>query len=176
MKKILLIVLVIISIFVVTGCNKTNIEYVDDKENGLKDVTYRFVGESEHFYFQTGNFYYNDDDKTKDLFLSNFKVKDNVESDAKFSLVVYVGDEIIYGNAETEITENNMNIFLDKKGLSDTIIKIGMYIPAEETEESDEVNFNTLNKNNFKENIKVVGKYCKNNKCELEDFKFDYVR
>ena len=60
MKKIYLY-LGLLTILIITGCSSKeyNINYIEDEEHSISDnYTYRFIGESEHFYLQTGKVYY----------------------------------------------------------------------------------------------------------------------
>ena len=66
--------LFIIGLFIIVGCGKSSkeiaVNYVDYKDSELSgNYTFRFVGQSEHFYFETGNVYYGDN--IKELLLAN---------------------------------------------------------------------------------------------------------
>lgn len=74
MKKI---VKIICLITLLTACNKNtkiDINYKEDLKNQISsNYTYKFIGESEHFYFETGKVYYNG--KERELLISNFNFK-----------------------------------------------------------------------------------------------------
>ena len=114
MKKILFYFLIMICLSTITGCSnysEMEIPYKDDHINEPStNYTYRFVGQSEHFYFQTGKVYY--DGKYRALLISNLKVKDNVKSNATFSINLYFNDKSLF------VADRN----LTKNAFEDTII------------------------------------------------------
>lgn len=170
MKKILFYFLIMICLSTITGCSnysEMEIPYKDDHINEPStNYTYRFVGQSEHFYFQTGKVYY--DGKYRALLISNLKVKDNVKSNATFSIDLYFNDKSLF------VADRN----LTKNAFEDTIIaesgELGERdISGNVIGESD--SFLETTKENFKSSIKLEAKYCINNKCKTEPFDIEYL-
>lgn len=173
MKKNIILFLVIICLFTITGCldySQMEIPYKDDHMNEPStNYTYRFIGQSEHFYFQTGKVYYNG--KYRSLLISNLKVKDNVKSNATFSINLYFNDKLLYGDVYNSET-------LTKKAFENTIIaeagELGERdINGDVIGESD--SFLETTKENFKSSIRLEAKYCINNKCKTEQFNIEYL-
>ena len=166
--------LFIIGLFIIVGCGKSSkeieVNYVDYKDNELSgNYTFRFVGQSEHFYFETGNVYYGDN--IKELLLTNFKVKDNVSSNSKYSINVYFDNKLLFGDnyKHDELNKEQLeNFIIAEKGKEPERDKNGNIIG-----ESD--SFLETTKDSFKESIKVFGKYCINDKCEKEEFSLKYI-
>ena len=88
-KKIFLIgslLLIVLSV----GCSKNDIkiEYKDDIEHQFSNnYTYKFVGESEHFYFQTGKVYYNNNER--EILISNFNFKKSMNKNITYLVNLY---------------------------------------------------------------------------------------
>ncbi len=117
MKRLILFFTTAFCLFFATACTNTKYEinYKEDKVHQVtSNYTYRFVGESKHFYFETGKVYY--DNAERELLISNFKVKDNINKDAKFSINLYFDDKILYGNV------SHSNQLLTKKEFEDIVI------------------------------------------------------
>ena len=61
--------------------SKNKITYKEDYGYEKRDnVTYKFIGESEHFAFETGKVYYGDNDE-RYIYLDNFKVLKKVKNE-----------------------------------------------------------------------------------------------
>lgn len=174
MKKILMSLLLIFSIYFLTACNNSeNIDfsYKEDLEHQISsNYTYKFIGESEHFYFETGKVYYNNNER--ELLISNFKVKNNVNQNAKFSINLFFNNKLLFGN------EYNSNDLISKEELEKTIIGEHGYLGDYDQNgniigESD--SFIETTKENFKDSIKLNIKYCIKNKCEIETLKLEYI-
>lgn len=172
MKKTILLFSTIIIILLLTACNSksgNDIKFKEDTKHQVSsNFTYKFIGESEHFYFETGKVYYNNDER--ELLISNFKVKNNIDKNARYSISLYFNDILLYGGISNEL--------LSKKEFENTIIGEHGYIGKKDQNgitigESD--SFLETTKENFKESIKLKAKYCIKNKCEEETFKIKYV-
>lgn len=170
MKKMLICFLIITCLFTITGCSdysQMEIPYKDDRINEPStNYTYRFIGQSEHFYFQTGKVYY--DGKYRSLLISNLKVKDNAKEDATFSINLYFNDRSLFGGNDT----------LTKKDFENTIIaesgELGERdINGDVIGESD--SFLETTKENFKSSIRLEAKYCIKNECKTEQFSIEYL-
>ena len=174
MKKVLMLSLLIICV-IVTGCTNNNsdvdVNYKEDLEHQISsNYTYRFIGESDHFYFETGKVYYNNTER--ELLISNFKVKNNIDKNAKFSINLYFNDKILYGDVY------NSNNLLSKEELENTIIGEHGYLGDYDQNgniigESD--SFLETTKENFKDSIRLDIKYCVKSKCETETLKLKYL-
>ena len=174
MKKLILLSLLMVSI-IITGCTNSNsdvdVNYKEDLEHQISsNYTYKFIGESEHFYFETGKVYYNNTER--ELLISNFKVKNNVDQDAKFSINLYFNNKILYGN------EYNSNDLITKEEVEKTIIGEHGYLGNYDQNgniigESD--SFLETTKENFKDSIRLDIRYCIKNKCETETLKLEYI-
>ena len=173
MKKFFCL-LFIIGLFIIVGCGKSSkeiaVNYVDYKDSELSgNYTFRFVGQSEHFYFETGNVYFGDN--IKELLLTNFKVKDNVSNDSKYLVEVYFNNKLLMGDdgsGELYNKEQFENINIAEKGKEPERDQNGNIIGEGDS-------FLETTKDNFKESIKVFGKYCINDKCEKEEFNIKYI-
>lgn len=148
-----------------------NIEFKEDKKFNqyMKDYNYRFVGESEHFYFQTGQVYLSK--SMNKLSISNLKVKkiDGKENKKVYAFRVFIKDKLIFGdsynvgNSTKEKFEN---------------IKLGLVIniPTDLESKKDTINALALtNENSFKEDLKIEGVYCEEGKCKSEVFNLKYI-
>lgn len=61
MKKKIILISTLLLPFLLFGCSNDNLDvvYKEDTKHGYSsNYTYKFVGESEHFYFETGKVYY----------------------------------------------------------------------------------------------------------------------
>lgn len=170
MKKIYLY-LGLLTILIITGCSSKeyNINYIEDEEHSISDnYTYRFIGESEHFYLQTGKVYY--DGKNRELLLSNFKVKDNTKANATYKINLYFNDKLLYGDIFG--TDS-----LSKSSFEDIVIAEQGILEKNENGknigESD--SFLETTEDTFKDSIKLEASYCIKNKCTKETFKIKYI-
>ena len=84
MKKVFTRLLIIFALFTICGCSmnsKNKITYKEDYGYEKRDnITYKFIGESEHFAFETGKVYYGDNDE-RYIYLDNFKVLKKVKNE-----------------------------------------------------------------------------------------------
>ena len=158
-------------ILILSGCSNKNVDiyYMEDPTHQISnDYTYKFLGESEHFYFQTGKVYYNDD--YKELLITNFKMKDAFNEDTKYSINLYFNNKLLYGDISDNATLSKSefeNIIISESGNVDknengTIIG-----------ESD--SFLETSEETFKDDIKLEVEYCKKSKCKKEVFDIDYI-
>lgn len=173
-KKIVKSLLITFSLLIIAGCGKKNydvdVQYTNYVDKGLSgNYTYRFVGQSDHFYFETGSVYYGDN--IKELLLTNFKVKDNVSNNAKYLVEIYFNDKLLIGD------DGSGESFNKEKFESINIVESGKEPERDQNGnivgEGD--SFLETSKDNFKESIKVFGKYCINDKCEKEEFSLKYI-
>lgn len=170
MKKIYLY-LGLLTILIITGCSSEeyNIDYIEDESHSISNnYTYRFVGESEHLYFQTGKVYY--DRKNRELLISNFKVKDNTKTNDTYKINLYFNDKLLYG----DVIEKDS---LSKSSFEDAVIAEQGILEKNENGkiigESD--SFLETTEDTFKDSIKVEASYCIKNKCTKEAFKIKYI-
>ena len=171
MKRVILSLILLSNLFIITACNNSNnITFKEDLKHQLNsNYTYKFVGESEHFYFETGKVYYNDNER--ELLISNFHVKGDISKNSKFSLNLYFNDDLLYGN----VSELNL---LSRQDFENTVISEHGYLGEKNesgniTGESD--SFFETPKEKFKTNIKLEVKYCIKDKCETETLKLKYI-
>ena len=169
MKKIKIIYIVIILLVSLTGCaynNEMKISYKDDAENEFSsNYTYKFVGQSEHFYFETGKVYYNGNER--ELLISNFNLKEKMDSDTKCLINLYFNDILLDGNinGKANLDENNYKKTLfGEHGYLGEKDKNGNIIG-----ESD--SFLETTKDTFKSSIKLEIIYCLKNECNTEEMK-----
>ena len=166
MKKFLYVIIILLF---VSGCGKNNIKisYVEDVEHQkTNNYTFKFVGESEHFYFQTGKVYFNGD--YKKLLISNFKVKDNVKETSLYKLNLYFDNEKLL----VDDIERSKNSFEN--------IVIAEYGNAVKRDENGTIygesdSFLKTTKEDFKKSMKLVGVYCYNSSCIEEKFNIKYI-
>lgn len=175
MKKCIFIVsLVLWSILLTTGCGKSskNVIFKDDYGYDTpKDVTYKFTGSSEHFAFFTGKAYYGDNNE-RYLYIDNFEIIDKLKNKNKI-----IGYSINVFFNESSLITDELNYLTDgdfQSKLSNFIIEETGTYSEDGYGESDA--FLQTSQNDFKNNIKVVIKYCYSDiKCQTEEFKIDYV-
>lgn len=174
MKKTIIYFLLLITVITITGCQKEDnnlkVNYQDYSDEVIgNDFTYRFVGQSEHFYFETGKVYFGEG--SRQFIITNLKVKDNIEHNTNYSLNIYfndnllVGDDYQFGGLTKEKFENQK---LSESGKEPKKDENGNSIG-----ESDA--FFETSKEDFKDALKVVGYYCVKDKCENESFKVTYL-
>ncbi len=172
MKKLILCLITVSSLFLITACNNNSkIDFKEDVEHQINsDYTFKFVGESEHFYFETGKVYYNGDER--ELLISNFKVKDNVNKNAKFSTNLYFNNVLFCGDisnsSDLSTKQEFENAVISEHGFLGEKDQNGDYIG-----ESD--SFVETSKEDFKDSIKLEGKYCIKDDCKIETFKIKYL-
>lgn len=175
MRKKIIITILLSCLLFTSACSnnsnlKENITYKEDIEHQVSNnYTYKFVGESEHFYFETGKVYYINNER--EILISNFKVKDNVSKNAQFSINLYFNGVLLYGEP---LYSNNV---LTKKKFEDIVIGEHGYLGEKDQNgniigESD--SFLETTKENFKESIKVEAKYCIKDECNTEILKLKY--
>ena len=175
MKKNIVYLLLLVAILTITGCQKTGknsleVNYQDYSDEIIgNNYTYRFIGQSEHFYFETGKVYFGDGERQ--FVVTNLKVKDNVEKETNYSLNIYfndnllVGDDYQFGGLTKEKFEKQR---LSESGKEPQRDEKGNFIG-----ESDA--FFETTKEEFKDSLKVVGYYCVKDDCEKETFKITYL-
>lgn len=173
MKQTIFLIGSLLLIVLLVGCsnNDIKIEYKNDIEHQFSNnYTYKFVGESEHFYFETGKVYYNGNER--ELLISNFKLKDNMSSSTTYLVNLYFNDILLYGNdfSKANLTKKEyMNIVIGENGKLGEMDQNGDVIG-----ESD--SFLETTKETFKDSIKLEIKYCQNKMCYTEEMKFIYIQ
>lgn len=168
MKKRRFIVLTTM-LLLLTGCSLNKISYEEDSlHNNMEHYTYKFIGESKHFYFQTGKVYY--DKSTQALLMSNFKAKKSLAKNAKCSIQLYFNDKLLYSTKDSMHSVKELEkIVIAESGNITQIDAKGNPIG-----ESDA--FLETKKDTFKESIKVIAKYCVKNDCKEERFTIKYLK
>lgn len=174
MKKILKLCVTIFAFILITAYgNSSNmkIEFIEDSKHDVtKEFTYKFVGESNHFYFQTGKAYYGNNERS--LLLSNFKVKDNVKEGSTFSVNLYFDDKLLYGGMEVPIQKPKdtiPGIVITEFGENNEVDEHGDIIG-----ESDAFFETTMT--GFKTSIRLEAEYCIKEQCTSEVFKIRYLK
>lgn len=171
MRK-LIIAIVVVCIFLVTGCGVSNeeVQYIEKSAQSIdKEPVFKFTGESEHFSFATGQAYY-DGDK-RELLITNFKMKKDVKDvdkvDAYLLNVTFDGNSLF--SEEKSQVDNDF-----KQQLANININEYGTISDDNYGESDAF-FNT-EESEFKSAIEVAITYCyKNSKCEEEKMKLNFI-
>lgn len=170
MKKI---VKIICLITLLTACNKNtkiDINYKEDLKNQISsNYTYKFIGESEHFYFETGKVYYNG--KERELLISNFNFKEKMNQDTTYLVNLYFNNELLYGDEYNKVDlseEQYRNLAIAEYGLVGEKDKDGDIIG-----ESD--SFLETTKDNFRDSIKIDIQYYLKDKCNKEQLKIKIV-
>lgn len=160
------IVILICCLCLITGCNSMKVLYKNDLEHQVSNnYTYKFVGESEHFYFETGKVYYNDDER--ELLISNFGLKEKMDPNTKYAVNLYFND-VFYAGSISGTTD------LNEKEYKNTIFGEHGYLGEKDQNgniigESD--SFVETTKEDFKDDIKLEVKYCIKNDCNTEILK-----
>lgn len=176
MKKSI-VLLLIVCLFIITGCNSKDnymeIAYKDDHiHEPSTNYTYRFVGQSDHFYFQTGKVYY--EDNYRSLIISNFNVKENMDKNTTYTVNVYFSGKLFYGNSYEKDNKGDFSL----KEYKDLVISESGFL-GEKDENGDVIgesdSFLETTKETFKNRILVEVKYCTDNECKTEKLKLEYV-
>jgi hypothetical protein len=171
MKKILLFMMIVL----LAGCSNTSkvkekIDYIDDSDKIIKEPTYKFTGESEHFVFQTGEVEYNEN-KEQALLIKNFKLTSKMNDVEKYYLIITFNDVPLLTN-EYILLNNNFEeevkkIEFAERGVPE--IKDGMPVGENDS-------FILTKKEDFKNSIKIGINYCyHNNNCKEEYFNINYI-
>ena len=176
MKKC--IVLVFVIIVLICGCtNKSNYiinykEFVNDSVNTPENITYKFIGKSKKFAFETGQVSYGENGK-RYILIGNFKIIDKIknQNDIKnYSIDLRFNNISLTSNDIRQLSSNNIetdikNFFIEEDGIysSDGIGEMDAFIKT--------------TKDDFKSSIELKIKYCySNNKCQTEKFDLYYVK
>lgn len=173
MKQKIFLIGSLLLIVLAVGCSKNDIkiEYKDDIEHQFSNnYTYKFVGESEHFYFQTGKVYYNNNER--EILISNFNFKKSMNKNTTYLVNLYFNNRLLYGNEYGKADMNQKeykDVVIGENGLLGEKDKNGNVIG-----ESD--SFLETTKETFKESIKLEIIYCQNKKCYTEEMKFTYIQ
>lgn len=175
-KNFLTIGLAISAILILlTGCNKKEekVGFIDDYGYATpEEVTYKFFGVSEHFAFYTGKVYYGNDNE-KYLYLDNFKIINelfNEKEVSSYSINVLFDNKELFTDEQTPIARGALQSRLDNFGVEEG----GIY-STDGKGETDA--FCETTKESFKDDIKVIIKYCYNdNDCKTEEFKIYYEK
>lgn len=173
MKQKIFLIGSLLLIVLAVGCSKNDIkiEYKDDIEHQFSNnYTYKFVGESEHFYFQTGKVYYNNNER--EILISNFNFKKSMNKNTTYLVNLYFNNRLLYGNEYGKADMNQKeykDVVIGENGLLGEKDKNGNVIG-----ESD--SFLETTKETFKDSIKLEIIYCQNKKCYTEEMKFTYIQ
>ena len=173
MKQKIFLIGSLLLIVLAVGCSKNDIkiEYKDDIEHQFSNnYTYKFVGESEHFYFQTGKVYYNNNER--EILISNFNFKKSMNKNITYLVNLYFNNRLLYGNEYGKADMNQKeykDVVIGENGLLGEKDKNGNVIG-----ESD--SFLETTKETFKDSIKLEIIYCQNKKCYTEEMKFTYIQ
>lgn len=169
MKKFFLINFLILTLML-TSCSKNKITYKEDSGHAyLNESTYKFIGESEHFYFETGKVYYNENERG--LLISNFNLKDSIGKNVKYLVNLYFNNKLLYGNEYKSITlteKEYKNIVIEEHGYLGKKDQNGNIIG-----ESD--SFLETQQDKFKSSIRIEVNYCIKNNCKTETLKIKYI-
>ena len=171
MRKVI-IAIVVVCIFLVTGCGVSNeeVQYIEKSAQSIdKEPVFKFTGESEHFSFATGQAYY--DGNKRELLITNFKMKKDVkdvDEVEEYLVNVTFHDNSLFSEEKSKV-DNNFKQQLEKTNISE----YGT-VSNDNYGESDAF-FNT-EESEFKSAIEVTVSYCyKNNKCEEEKMKLNFL-
>ena len=172
--KHLNIILVFIAIIILTGCNNENInnivEYNDDYgvDTTQYNYTYKFIGVSKHFGFETGKVYYGDNNE-RYLYINNFKVLEEVKNIKSYSFLLSFNGESMISEYQQELDNERIEEALQNLLFEET----GTHNPDGYGEIDA---FTKTKREEFKKEVTVGIKYClKNNKCETEYFDIQYM-
>jgi len=173
MKNIIKISFTIFVFLLVTACNQSsnsNIQFIEDsKHNVMGHYTYKFVGESSHFYFQTGKVYYGN--KERSFLISNFKAKDNVEEDSTFAVNLYFDCKLLYGGIRNLVQKKEdtfPQMIIAESGKDNEVDEHGEIIGEFDS-------FFETAKEEFKTSIRMEAEYCIQDQCTTEIFKIKYL-
>ncbi len=169
MKKLGGFIGIVFCLLLLGGCGQREILFKEDiLHNNMDNYTYKFIGESKHFYFQTGKVYY--EKSSQALLISNFKVRKNVEKKASFSVQLYFDNKLLYGAVDSRMKKDELeSIVIAESG---NVAKIDTQ--GNQIGESDA--FLETKKETFKDSIKLIAKYCIDDSCEEEQFKIKYLK
>lgn len=151
------------------------IPFKNNEFNEEEDYTYRFTGETEHFYFETGQVLYNG--ASRYLHISGIKVKEDEETkekkknepaDVSYAFNIYFDNKIVFGN------KDNVGGYTAKDLENIRIGVYGTYNKDQKDTGSPYDPFILTTAKTFKDSIKVEGIYCKKDKCQRENFKLYY--
>lgn len=172
MKQKIILISTLLLTFLLFGCSNDNLDvvYKEDTEHEYSsNYTYKFVGESEHFYFETGKVYYGENER--ELLISNFNLKHSMDKNTKYLVNLYFNDRLLYGNeygTADLIEKEYKNIVIGESGTLGEKDENGDIIG-----ESD--SFLETTQDIFKDSIRLEVKYCKNDDCKIETLKIKYV-
>ncbi len=171
MRKVI-IAIVVVCIFLVTGCGVSNeeVQYIEKSAQSIdKEPVFKFTGESEHFSFATGQAYY--DGNKRELLITNFKMKKDVkdvDEVEEYLVNVTFHDNSLFSEEKSKV-DNDF-----KQQLANININEYGTISNDNYGESDAF-FNT-EESEFKSAIEVAITYCyKNSKCEEEKMKLNFI-
>jgi hypothetical protein len=171
MKNMFFIPIIIFGLLLITGCTKVysdDITFVNSfKQDTMTGITYKFIGKSEHFGFETGKVYYTDTDR--EILITNFKQIKEINKIDKFTINVYFND--IYWGGSDWLKEDTRDFedYLRKNTLAET----GRICDISSPCESD--SFIRTAKNTFEDAIKIEAKYCYKDNCKTETMNLTYI-
>ena len=129
MKKIFTRLLIIFVLFTICGCSmnsKNKITYKEDYGYEKRDnVTYKFIGESEHFAFETGKVYYGDNDE-RYIYLDNFKVLKKVKNEKdldEYKIDLRFNDNSMFSDEMAKVKGRSFDQILKDFSLEESGIK-----------------------------------------------------
>ena len=175
-KKFLIIIG--FALILLTGCNKKidkveKVDFIDDYGYDTpEEVTYKFTGVSEHFAFCTGKVYYGNNNE-KYIYLDNFKIINTLNKETK---IISYSINLLFDNKELFTDEQS---YLDgddfQKRLDKFSVEEASNNPLDEKIAPDA--FLETTKESFKDDIKVIIKYCyDDNDCKTEELKINYEK
>lgn len=169
MKITRLFVLCGVLLLLLTGCNKNydkTISYVDfkSKEVSLNNITYKFIGKSKNFGFETGNVNLNDHEKQ--LLITNFKQINKIDKFDTISFNIKFKDTLW---AKSSWSKN------DNISFKQYLKKIILYENYSQLINHGDDSFTSTTKETFKNDINITVEYCVNGQCKNETFKIEYV-
>ncbi len=181
MRKTLLILLLFVSFFTITGCSNEENEQ-DDQDVDIRfideislltpdEITYKFTGVSEHFALQTGKVYYGDNNERYMLFsnLKMIKKIDNEDDIIKYKIDLKFNDDSMFSPEMDTLKRNSF----EERIKSFHVEESGIY-PEDGYGEFDA--FDLTTKDNFKDAIKFEITYCYSDEtCKTENLKFNYI-
>lgn len=154
------ILIVLLVFYLVSNSNKTD-EMEIDSVGKFGEYTYRFKGKSKHYSFGNGFVLFKDNYKKTEV--SGFKRKQKIKGLTSETIAIYFNDEKVFENENKKSTSISNTTYYEAGEICTDINNC----------ESDYF-FDEVTKDNFKESIKVVIKYCTKNKCSDEELKIEY--
>lgn len=173
MKKAIIVLTILVvgvaSIFLITQNNKMKVEFKYEKLYLSTEPTFKFTANSKHFKMETGEAYYNDEDKQymkREIIIKNFNMIKEIKNLKTYSLNIRFYDLPLMNNETHYQGAKDIKDFLATAELNYNCIfnSPGMDLFLQSKEEE------------FKDNLKISIKYClTNDKCYEEKLKIKYI-